>query len=229
MSFGAQRLLQNQFKQLMKEPVEGFTVEIPDESNMFEWDVYIQGPQDTEFEGGIFKAKMSFPQDYPYKPPELRFVSDFWHPNVYTDGKVCISILHPPGDDPMSGERPEERWSPAQSVTTILLSVISLLADPNISSPANVDASVEWRRHRDTYKARIKKLVEKSKKEAPPGLTFPKPTRKPSMRSPNLMDDDNIEYIEEDDDIDYENEAEEVEYEEIEVVEYVEDTGDSTQ
>jgi len=61
---------------------------------------------------------------------------------VYDDGKVCISILHPPGEDEMSGELPEERWLPTQSVSTILLSVISLLSDPNFSSPANVDASV---------------------------------------------------------------------------------------
>jgi ubiquitin-protein ligase len=61
---------------------------------------------------------------------------------VYTDGKVCISILHPPGVDEMSGELPEERWLPTQTVTTILLSIISLLSAPNTSSPANVDASV---------------------------------------------------------------------------------------
>jgi ubiquitin-conjugating enzyme E2 R len=61
---------------------------------------------------------------------------------VFADGKVCISILHPPGEDEMSGERPEERWLPTQSVATIMLSVVSMLNDPNFSSPANVDASV---------------------------------------------------------------------------------------
>lgn len=55
---------------------------------------------------------------------------------------MCISILHPPGVDEMSGELPEERWLPTQTVTTILLSIISLLSAPNTSSPANVDASV---------------------------------------------------------------------------------------
>lgn len=61
---------------------------------------------------------------------------------VYKDGKVCISILHPPGHDAMSGELPEERWLPTQTVSTIILSVLSILGDPNLSSPANVDASV---------------------------------------------------------------------------------------
>ena len=61
---------------------------------------------------------------------------------VYPDGRVCISILHPPGEDEMSGEDASERWLPTQSVSSVLLSVLSLLADPNTSSPANVDASV---------------------------------------------------------------------------------------
>lgn len=51
-------------------------------------------------EGGFFNATMSFPLDYPCSPPCVRFVSEMWHPNVYPDGKVCISILHSPGDDP---------------------------------------------------------------------------------------------------------------------------------
>ena len=57
---------------------------------------------------------------------------------VYDDGNVCISILHPPGDDPLMYERSSERWSPIQSVEKVLLSVISMLAEPNIESPANI-------------------------------------------------------------------------------------------
>jgi ubiquitin-conjugating enzyme E2 R len=53
---------------------------------------------------------------------------------------VCISILHPSTEDPQSGEHPSERWNPTQTVRTILMSIISLLNEPNCSSPANVDA-----------------------------------------------------------------------------------------
>ncbi len=126
--------------------MEGFAAELPDDSQLFTWRIYLEGPKGTMYEGGIFQLGMTFPRDYPMSPPELRFISDFWHPNVYTDGKVCISILHPPGEDEMSGELPEERWLPTQSVSTILLSVITLLSDPNFSSPANVDASVSLRK-----------------------------------------------------------------------------------
>lgn len=58
----------------------------------------------------------------------------------YRNGEVCISILHPPTEDPQSGEHPSERWNPTQNVRTILMSIISLLNEPNCSSPANVDA-----------------------------------------------------------------------------------------
>lgn len=78
--------------------------------------------------------------------------SEFWHPNVYKkDGQVCISILHSPGNDPTSGEKPEERWSPAQTVSTIMLSFLSLLSDPNFSSPANVDANVDMKDNYPVY------------------------------------------------------------------------------
>lgn len=61
---------------------------------------------------------------------------------VYKDGTVCISILHPPGDDPNHYESSSERWSPVQSVEKILLSVMSMLAEPNDESGANIDACV---------------------------------------------------------------------------------------
>eukprot|EP01133_Synstelium_polycarpum_P010996 gene10996-12808_t len=113
-------------------------------------------------------------------PPTLAFTSEFWHPN---DGRVCISILHPPGEDETSGELPEERWLPTQTVTTIILSVISLLSAPNTSSPANVDASVEWRNERDAYKKRIKVLVSKANQKVPSHIKIPHPDSDPAERA----------------------------------------------
>jgi len=104
--------------------------------------VTFEGPEDSLYEGGYFKTQLRFPTDYPNSPPEMRFVCPMWHPNIYEDGKVCISILHAPGNDAMSGETAEERWRPILSVEAILLSVISMMNDPNINSPANIDASV---------------------------------------------------------------------------------------
>jgi len=178
-SAASAKLLQNQFKKIQTEPVEGIAVELS-EDDLFEWKVYIEGPKETFYEGGIFQLVMKFPKlDYPMSPPTVTFVSDFWHPNVYPDGKVCISILHPPGADEMSGELPEERWLPTQTVTTILLSIISLLSAPNTSSPANVDASVEWRKSPASYKDRIHKLVEKANKTVPAHIKIPHPDTDP--------------------------------------------------
>ncbi|XP_063084659.1 ubiquitin-conjugating enzyme E2 R1 isoform X1 [Cavia porcellus] len=96
------------------------------------------------------RARLKFPIDYPYSPPAFRFLTKMWHPNIYETGDVCISILHPPVDDPQSGELPSERWNPTQNVRTILLSVISLLNEPNTFSPANVDASVMYRKWKES-------------------------------------------------------------------------------
>jgi len=160
--------LGKELKALRKdEKMEGVTISVPDEDDFFTWEIGIFGPPETIYEGGYFKCRLAFPKDYPMSPPEMRFTCGLWHPNVYPDGKVCISILHPPGEDASSGERPEERWNPAQSVRTILLSVISLLNEPNISSPANVDASVAYRKWKegsdDTFQRRVAAAVAESK------------------------------------------------------------------
>ncbi|TQE09736.1 hypothetical protein C1H46_004693 [Malus baccata] len=96
--------------------VDGFSAGLVNEDNIFEWNVTIIGPPDTLYEGGFFNAIMSFPEDYPCNPHVVRFTSEMWHPNVYADGKVCVSILHPLGDDPNGHEFATERWNPIHTV-----------------------------------------------------------------------------------------------------------------
>ena len=69
---------------------------------------------------------------------------NFYSILVDKNGDVCISILHDPGEDKYGYERPEERWLPIHTVATIMMSVISMLADPNDESPANIDAAVSY-------------------------------------------------------------------------------------
>ncbi len=88
---------------------------------------------------GCFNCTLTFPPDYPFNPPVMTFTDKLWHPNVYPNGAVCISILHK-GEDPSGYEKSSERWSPVLSIGKILLSVVSMLAQPNDNSPANVDA-----------------------------------------------------------------------------------------
>ncbi|XP_046883680.1 cell division cycle 34 homolog (S. cerevisiae) b [Hypomesus transpacificus] len=168
----SQKALMLEMKSLQEEPVEGFKITLVDEADLYNWEVAIFGPPNTHYEGGYFKARIKFPIDYPYSPPAFRFLTKMWHPNIYENGDVCISILHPPVDDPQSGELPSERWNPTQNVRTILLSVISLLNEPNTFSPANVDASVMYRKWRDSkgkdreYAEIIRKQVLATKAEA---------------------------------------------------------------
>lgn len=149
-SMAARRLL-GEYKQITENPPEGLTAGPIDEENLFEWECLVLGPDSTPYEGGCFHAILSFPKDYPMNPPKMRFTTPIWHPNIHSDGKVCISILHAPGEDATGYERSEERWSPVQSVEKVLISVISMMAEPNDESPANVDAAKMWRDDRESF------------------------------------------------------------------------------
>lgn len=161
----------NEYKALSKETWTNISL-IHD--NVFEWSValIVLNP-DSLYYGGYFKAIMKFPKAYPYEPPDFRFERPLWHPNIYPDGRLCISILHAPGDDMMSGELAGERWTPVQRVESILISVISLLDDAEINSPANVDAGVMLRKDPAAYKDMVTKDRERSKEDIPAGFEMP--------------------------------------------------------
>ncbi|KAF5100065.1 hypothetical protein D0Z00_001402 [Geotrichum galactomycetum] len=156
----AQRRLMSEYKTLIQDTPEGISAGPIDEDNFFEWECLIQGPEDTPYDGGLFAATLSFPSDYPLSPPKMKFTSNIFHPNIYKDGTVCISILHPPGDDPNMYEHASERWSPIQSVEKILISVMSMLAEPNDESGANIDASKMWRDDREQFNKIVRQNVK---------------------------------------------------------------------
>jgi ubiquitin-conjugating enzyme E2 G1 len=176
-------LLRKQLAELNKNPVEGFSAGLIDDNDIYRWEVLIIGPPDTLYEGGFFKCHLYFPKEYPLRPPKMKFVTEIWHPNIDKNGDVCISILHEPGDDKFGYEKASERWLPVHTVETILISVISMLADPNDESPANVDAAVssthpapyvftvlsllqkEWREMYGEFKRKVARCVRKSQEE----------------------------------------------------------------
>lgn len=167
----AEKILMNEFKALSKETWTNISLI---NENIHEWSValIVLNP-DSLYYGGYFKARMTFPAAYPYQPPTFKFDRPLWHPNVYANGKLCISILHQPGEDAMSGEMAGERWSPVQRVESVLISVLSLLDDAECSSPANVDAGVMLRKDPAAYKARVAEDREKSKEDIPAGFVMP--------------------------------------------------------
>ena len=105
MSFNQNKLIRSAMQRLTKEfmeitqnPTEGIVAGPISEDNLFEWEAFIQGPENTPYDCGVFEARITFPKDYPLAPPVMVFKSPIWHPNVYPSGKVCISILHASGD-----------------------------------------------------------------------------------------------------------------------------------
>ncbi|KAM5342342.1 hypothetical protein ACJ41O_013308 [Fusarium nematophilum] len=168
----AQKRLMQELQPLQKE--KWVTIET-DDTNLLRWKLglWVVNP-DSVWHGAYLKAEMKFPVEYPYQPPTFRFLTkNICHPNVYTDGNLCISILHRPGEDEQSGELANERWNVLHGVESVLRSVLLLLDDPEINSPANVDASVLYRDQRAEYNQKAKETVEKSKKDIPIGARMP--------------------------------------------------------
>jgi ubiquitin-protein ligase len=147
--------INNEYKRLKKKPMEFVTFEM-DENNIYEWKFVISGLNNsTYYKGGKYEGILSFPKEYPLKPPVVKFTNRLFHPNVYHDGKLCISILHE-GTDETGYEHETERWSPILNVQTIFMSIISLMDDPNDESAANLDAAKLWRENKEAYIKKIK-------------------------------------------------------------------------
>ncbi|KAG9459177.1 hypothetical protein H6P81_003685 [Aristolochia fimbriata] len=115
----------------------------PEGDNIFLWRGTITGSKDTVFEGTVYKLSLSFPTDYPFKAPKVKFETVCFHPNVDLFGNICLDIL-------------QDKWSSAYDVRTILLSIQSLLGEPNNDSPLNTHAAALW-----SNQAEYRKMVEK--------------------------------------------------------------------
>jgi len=158
----ALKRLQKEYKQYLEDVNNLYSIEV-DDRNFYKWNILIFGPLETIFEGGIFKCIIEFPKTYPNAPPVFKFKTIFPHPNIYPDGNICISILHP-GQDEFNYERMSERWTPSHSVNSIIMSIISLLTTPNFESAANIDASLLWQKSYEEYKKQIYKIVAETQK-----------------------------------------------------------------
>ncbi|KAF8503732.1 ubiquitin-conjugating enzyme/RWD-like protein [Russula emetica] len=124
--------LGNELMTLMMSSSPGISAFPKSDANLFEWLGTIEGPAGTYYGGMSFKISIHFPPNYPYVPPVIKFESPCFHPNVdIASGAICLDIL-------------QDKWSAVYSVQTILLSLQSLLGEPNNASPLNTDASNLW-------------------------------------------------------------------------------------
>jgi ubiquitin-conjugating enzyme E2 D/E len=120
----------------------------PISDNISHWEAIIIGPEDTPYSGGIFNLDIQFPQDYPFKPPKIKFVTTIWHPNIDRQGSICLDIL-------------KSNWSPALTIDRVLMSICSLLGTPNADDPLNTNAAREFKRDISQYNSTVREYVRK--------------------------------------------------------------------
>jgi len=128
------------FGELQKNPPPLCFAEPKDASkSMIHWIGWIDGPEDTPYTGGRFHITIDFTSEFPFKPPEVRFITPVYHPNISASGEICLDILH-------------SQWSPALTIRGLLISLCSLLADPNPEHGFNRDALKLFRTNHENYK-----------------------------------------------------------------------------
>jgi ubiquitin-conjugating enzyme E2 D/E len=118
----ALKRISKELAEISREPVLNCTTGPVSDDDLFKWQATIIGPSATPYEGGIFYLDIGFPRDYPFSPPKVKFTTNVYHCNIAPSGGICLDIL-------------KDKWSPALTITKVLLSICSLLADPNPDDP----------------------------------------------------------------------------------------------
>lgn len=110
----------------------------PFDDDIYHWQATIMGPSDSPYHRGVFYLDINFPEDYPYKPPKIRFNTKIYHPNINSGGGICLDIL-------------KDQWSPALTISKVLLSICSLLTDPNPDDPLVPSIAELYINNREEY------------------------------------------------------------------------------
>ena len=144
------RRLQNEIQQLQTQSVEYKTMfEIKMvEDDMFHWDVTLHGPEESFYEKYSFKLDFTLPNNYPFAPPRVKFITPIEHLNINKDGDICLDILKPEG------------WAASQNIKTVLISIRLLMSCPNPEDPFNSNLAELYRTNEKEYVRKIKKCCE---------------------------------------------------------------------
>jgi len=130
--------IQRELADLTKDPPSNCTAGPVHSADMFKWEGIIFGPSDSPYTGGVFKLMIHFGADYPFKPPHIQFTTKIYHPNINGAGAICLDIL-------------KSQWSPALTISKVLLSISSLLCEPNPDDPLVPDIAHQYRHNRALY------------------------------------------------------------------------------
>eukprot|EP00003_Mantamonas_plastica_P022589 TRINITY_DN3873_c0_g1_i1.p1 TRINITY_DN3873_c0_g1~~TRINITY_DN3873_c0_g1_i1.p1 ORF type:complete len:216 (-),score=29.64 TRINITY_DN3873_c0_g1_i1:23-670(-) len=148
MSSNALRRIRRELKDLEANPPENISAGPVSQDDLFHWQAVIMGPDDSPYEGGVFFLSVKFGVDYPFMPPKVVFDTSIYHPNVNSQGSICVTIL-------------KDEWSPALTISKVLLSVCSLLTEPNPDDPLVVDIAKQYKEDREGYEATAREWTEK--------------------------------------------------------------------
>jgi len=130
----ALKRVQKELNDLTKDPPAGCSAG-PMSDDMFKWQASIMGPGGTPYEGGVFFLTIVFPADYPFKPPKITFNTKIYHCNINDKGGICLDIL-------------KDNWSPALTISKVLLSICSLLSDANPDDPLMPEIANQYKTNR---------------------------------------------------------------------------------
>ncbi|MCJ1479550.1 Ubiquitin-conjugating enzyme E2 11 [Lambiella insularis] len=133
--------LQSELMSLMMSSTPGISA-FPSSSSLLLWTATLLGPADTPYADLTFKLSVTFPSNYPYAPPTVVFKTPIYHPNVDFSGRICLDIL-------------KDKWSAVLNVQSVLLSLQSLLGEPNNSSPLNGEAAELWDHNMSEFKKKV--------------------------------------------------------------------------
>jgi ubiquitin-conjugating enzyme E2 D/E len=134
-------------KELTLEENSNITAGPIDDSNLYKWSATIMGPKDSPYEGGVFVLDIDFPNNYPFKPPQITFKTKIFHPNISPSGSICLDIL-------------QSQWSPALTICKTLLSISSLLTDPNPDDPLDAAAGKLYKYDIEEFKIRAIEITQ---------------------------------------------------------------------
>ncbi|CAG7878096.1 unnamed protein product, partial [Brassica rapa] len=134
-------------KDLQKDPPSNCSAG-PVAEDMFHWQATIMGPPDSPYAGGVFLVSIHFPPDYPFKPPKVSFKTRVYHPNINSNGSICLDIL-------------KEQWSPALTISKVLLSICSLLTDPNPDDPLVPEIAHMYKTDKSKYESTARSWTQK--------------------------------------------------------------------
>jgi ubiquitin-conjugating enzyme E2 D/E len=141
------RRLQREYAEIQQDPPANCTAGPANDADFFNWDAMIFGPADSPFQGGVFNLAIRFPSDYPFKPPIITFKTRIYHPNINAAGGICLDIL-------------KQQWSPALTISKVLLSILSLLTDANPNDPLVPDIANLYKSDKAAYEEKARQWTQ---------------------------------------------------------------------